>query len=174
MLLNRIFLGILFCILVNSCAPGPLLVSNEDVSEDSELWCGYLKEGRYLLIEDVFIRIIDLPLPNKHILVAPREKTKGIYTLQFSSPNTIDEYENNREQWNSVKGIVRKNTRLKCTRLIRYDPFLYPDTLYIYASIIDGPFNGLEVEISELSILGPETSSGYLLRPNPKLIVPIE
>jgi hypothetical protein len=157
-----------------ACAPGPYFVRTEDVSKEVKLWYGYKKLGTYVLKEDVFIRIIDLPLPNKHILVAPREKTKGIFTLHFSSPFSISEYENNRDKWDDIKGIVKAGTRLQCTKLIRYKPLGFSDSLYLYAKIINGPHAGMEVEIGELSLLGPESDAGYLHKPNPNLLTPIE
>jgi hypothetical protein len=164
----KIYLFILIAII--ACVPGPLFVSNEDVSGEVKLWGDYKKMGIYKLMEDVFIRNVELPLPNKQILVAPREKTIDVYTLHFSSPNSISEYDKNKDNWKDIKGIVRAGVQLQVTKLIKYKPAGYPDSLYIYARILDGPYVGQEIEISELSLHGPKSGDLYIYRPNSNLL----
>jgi hypothetical protein len=123
------------------------------------------------LKEDAFIRTIDLPLPNRDVLVAPREKTKGVYTLHYSAPFSVEEYNSNKAHWESIKGVVLSGTRIRCTRIVKYNPLGYSSSLYIYAIILDGPHAGKEAEISDLSLLSPENSDGFLMKPNPELLV---
>lgn len=153
-----------------SCAPGPLFVSTEDVSEEKKFWGGYTQMETYLLKNDVFLRKVDLDLPKKEILIAPREKTKDIYTLHFSSPHSIADYKKNKEDWVDIDGIVISGTRLQISSFIKYNPFGYSDALYIYADILDGPFSGKEVEISQLSLPDGKIGGMYLLKPNQDLL----
>ena len=169
------YISILYCFLcLQSCIPGPLIVTTSDVSNNSDLWYGYSCNSIYKLNEDVFIKIIDLPLPNKIVLVAPRDKTKGVHTLHYGAPSNIKEYQDKSDKWKNIIGIIESSTKLKCFKLIKYNPFGYPSSLYIYARILDGPYAGYETEISDLSLLGPEHKFGYLMKPNPNLLSLIE
>jgi hypothetical protein len=153
------------------CLPGPLIVWTEDISSQESLWYGYKYKGIYILKEDVFISTTDLPLSNKNVLVAPREKTQGICTLLHSAPFSVEEYNLNRTHWEIIKGVATKGTRMQCNRIIKYNPLGYPSSLIFYATILDGPFSGKEADISDLSLLGPEHADGSLMKPNPRLLV---
>jgi len=160
-------------IIVCGCVPGPLLFGEEDVSHKTKLWYGYKYKGIYELKTDMFIRQRDTNLPNKLVLVPPRAKTKKIYTLHYSAPESIEIYNNSKKQWPDIKGIVTAGTEIQCNKLIMYNAAGYGSSLYIFARILDGPFSGLEVEISDLSLVGPEDESGvYLNFPNVKLLEP--
>ncbi len=160
------------CLFFFGCLPGPLIVDTEDVSSEKQLWNDYRYHGIYKLKVDVFWRIReDVPTPNKSVLVPPREKTKGIYNLLYSAPQSISDYQKDQVKWPDVRGVVAADTRIQCTRLIKYNPVGYESSLYIYARILDGPYSGKEVEISDLSLTTLDPKSDlYLLSPNFNLL----
>lgn len=166
--------GLLF-FLIAGCVPGPLLVGTKDVSCEKELWYDYSYNGRYELKVDVFLRERDTSLPSKLVLVPPRNKTKGVYTLHYSAPSSVNEYEADKDSWTDIKGVVSAGTTIQCIKLIKYSTIGYGNSLYIFAKIVDGPYSGIEAEISDLSLVGPEHKSGVFLNtPNLQLIVPVD
>jgi hypothetical protein len=161
-------------IFVVGCVPGPLVVGTEDVSIDDDLWYGFKYYKKYILKEDVFLSARDTKTPSRLVLVPPREKTKGIYTLHYSAPLTVTQYKENNDRWPGIQGIVSAGTTIQCSKLVRYNAFGYGNSLYIFAVILEGPYSGIEAEISDLSLVGPEHKSGvYLNTPNLKLITPV-
>lgn len=164
-------MSILALLFLEGCVPGPLIVTTEDVSSQKQLWYGYRLDGKYKLEVNVFLRVRnDVPTPNKTVLVAPREMTIELSNLAYSAPFSVFDYKINKSKWSDVKGIVEKGTILQCTKLIKYNPLGYGSSLYIYAKILNGPHSGEEVEISDLSLLGPERTAGFLKKPNTKLL----
>jgi len=158
--------------IIFGCVPGPLLVGTVNVSNKEELWFGYSRNGIYKLKVDVFLRVRDTDLPSKIVLVAPRDKTKGLFTLHYSAPWSVSDYNDNRDRWPGIKGIVTAGVRIQCNKLIKYNTTGYGNSLYIFARILDGPHKGTEVEISDLSIVGPEHKSGvFLITPNLNLLI---
>ena len=171
---KKLFLAAIIIVytMLFGCLPGPIAAFVKDVSERSDLWGGYRYNGIYKLKLDVFlIENSDYPTPNKLVLVAPRNATRGIYDLFNSPPMSIKEYLKDKSKWEDVISIVRKNTRIKCTRLLKYITIGYGNSLYIQAVILDGPMAGKKVEIGDLSLskFNKEVNL-YLLSPNPKLL----
>lgn len=152
------------------CVPGPLVVTREDVSNQEQLWYGYKRDGKYRLAVNVFLRVReDVPTPNKTVLVAPREKTLELCSLSYSSPYSLGDYYNNKERWSDVEGVVGEGTIIQCSRMLKLSSLGYGSSLYIYAKIIEGPFKGIEAEISDLSISEYKLNL-YLKKPNLKLL----
>jgi hypothetical protein len=158
--------------IIFGCVPGPLLVGTENVSNEEELWFGYSRNGIYQLKVDVFLRVRDTNLPSKIVLVAPREETKGLFTLHYTAPWSVKDYKDNEESWPDIIGVVNAGVRIQCNNLVKYKTTAYGNSLYIFAKILNGPFKGIEVEISDLSLVGPEHKSGVFLNaPNLNLLV---
>ena len=172
--IESILLGILLmgCLFLSGFLPGPLIADTEDVSSEKQLWNDYRYHGIYKLKNDVFWRIReDVPTPNKSVLVPPKEKTKGIHNLLYSAPQSISDYQKNQDKWPDIRGIVAAGTRIQCTKLLKYNPLGHESSLYIYAKILDGPYSGKEVEISDLSLtIFDHKSDLYLLSPNFNLL----
>lgn len=161
----------LLVFIIVGCVPGPLLVGTENVSNEEELWFGYSRNGIYKLKVDVFLRVRDTNLPSKIVLVAPREETKGLFTLHYSAPWSVSDYKNNEERWPGIIGVVTAGVRIQCNNLVKYNTTGYGNSLYIFARILDGPYEGTETEISDLSLVGPEHKSGVFLNtPNLNLL----
>lgn len=164
----------LLIFIILGCVPGPLLVGTENVSNKEELWFGYRRNGIYKLKVDVFLRVRDTDLPSKIVLVAPREKTKGLFTLHYSAPWSVSDYNDNQDRWPDITGVVNAGVRIQCNNLIKYNTTGYGSSLYIFARILDGPYEGTEAEISDLSIVGPEHKSGVFLNtPNLNLLISV-
>ncbi len=160
------------CSFIYGCLPGPIATFVSDVSNNKKLWGGYQLSGIYQLKLDMFLMNNgDYPTPNKLMLVAPRNATRNIYDLFSSSPNSVAEYLENKSEWKEVIAIVKKGTRLKCIRFLKYIAIGYGSSLYIHTKIMDGPFAGKVVEVGDLSISTFNKNLGlFLLSPNPKLL----
>ena len=159
-----------FCCFFIGCAPyQPILSYSSDVSKNQKLWHGYGYGQIYELKHDMF-----LESDQQHILIiaAPHELTKGVCTLVYNVPPTIEEYNKLYNNWPEVISIVKKGTRIQCVRLQKGSAVILFDIVsvfYIYAKILDGTFAGHEVEISDLSLV--ECVDGeFLHKPNPNLI----
>lgn len=161
--------------LLSGCLPGPLFVVTRDISHLRERWGGYRYLGLYTLNIDVFWSVDEEAIaPSKSVLVPPREATQGKCDLLYSAPFSISEYYEEIDKWPDVQGIVAAGTRIQCIKLINYIPVEIVDwsgIIYMHARILDGPYSGKEVEISDLSIrrLDP-ISNQYSLRPNLKIL----
>ena len=168
LLLSNLFFG---------CAPGPFLVWTEDVTGKEDLWYGYRRGAIYKLKVDIFLkdRGVNNVTPDQIVMAAPRDKTKCIYTLAYSVPKSIEDYRHNRDDWHEIIGIVKAGTRIQCTRLVCYNTFGggYGNSLYVFAKVVDGEFAGIEGEIGDISLLGPEVSAGFLIKPNLNLLSPV-
>jgi len=150
----------------------PLISFVQDVSENNALWGGYQYNGVYKLKMDMFLMDNgEYPTLNKEVIVAPRAATRGVYDLFNTPPQSIAEYRKNKGIWKSVKAIVRKGTRVKCNRLLKYIALGFGGSLHVHAIIMEGPFRGKEVEIGDLSLSKYDKETDlYLLSPNPKLL----
>ena len=143
-----------FLTFLSGCVPGALVSWSNDVSEQKKLWGGYSRDAIYKLKADMFIRNRkDIPTPAESVLVAPAKNTKGLCYLHYSVPSSLSDYRNNIDAWPDIVGVVNAGTRIQCTKLIKYTPLGFGSSLYIKAVILDGPFAGKEVEITDLSTI---------------------
>lgn len=163
-----IFIAIII-LLLPGCAPGPIFTFKNAIGEKSELWGGYTYQGVYSLQQDVFIREGSIftskqLLHDAKILVPPTMvKQGGLY----SAPESIKIFNANPEKYPSVIGVVKSGTNISCSKIIEYTPVGYRNSLYIYATILDGQFEGNLVEISDLSLFHSKSAKDiHLKMPN--------
>ena len=77
--------------------------------------------------------------------------------------------------WPHIKGILRKGTLIKCSKIVKWIPHNVRPSLYIFAKILNGEFAGMEVEIRDLSLHKLFERNGLFLHsPNLKLITPVD
>lgn len=135
-------------------------------------WAGYVHGAVYQLQTDVFLA--DLKYYSHGLALAPgpdvRPRKRDPH---WGGPATVREYRANPESWPGMQGIVDAGTRLRTTRL-RKKVYAMGDVeaFVLYAEIMDGPYAGRTVEITELSL---HTDRGkWPLKPNPSLLQLVE
>lgn len=81
---------------------------------------------------------------------------------------SLDDYEFNKDKvkYLDIRGIVSKKTKIKAIRIERYVAVGYGGHNNIFATIVDGPFAGKDVEITDLTI----GEDPYIKNPNPELL----
>ncbi len=169
------FLTFLLClaVLFTGCMPGPIATFKVDVSDKKELWGDYNNSLFYKLKHDMFLEQYEYyPLiKNAHVLVPPRELTRGVSGLLYSAPESFNDYYSLPNNWPEVVGIVSEGTTIQCYKLIEYQAVGYGNSLYLYGKIVDGVHKDTIVELSDLSLSGQKNSSGLrLMAPNPKFL----
>lgn len=128
----------------------------KDVSNKQELWGGYTKGERYVLLHDVFLQEEEFPTKLRkyagpYVAVAPDELVRDNFIRLYSVPDSMREYFNEREQWPEVIGIIEAGTQIECTKLVGYGSLTVPMTHYIFGTILDGPFRSTFVDIHDIS-----------------------
>lgn len=155
------------------CLPGPIVSFTKDVTQDEKLWKYYQQNNIYELKVDTFwcFRNNESPVPTQSILVPPKNKTKGKNDLLYSAPQSVYDYKIKQDQWPDVKAIITAGTKIQCNKIVEYKPLGYINSYYIYAKIINGPYSGHEVEISDLSLsIFDQELNLYLFAPNLQLM----
>ena len=135
-------------------------------------WAGYVPGAVYALQEDVFLADFKYyshgpalaPGPD----IRPRKRDP-----EWGGPTTAAEYRANPDAWPEMQALIPAGTRLKTIRL-RKKVYATGDveSFVLFAEILEGPYAGDEVEITELSL---HTGSGeWPLKPNPSLLKRVE
>jgi len=148
--------SILFVLLFfGGCFPGADLIGEyeKDISNRQELWGGYAKGEKYVLLYDIFLEEEEFPTKmRKYAGVPPRELTQGVYSLVYGPPDSIRVYLESPEQWPEIIGIIKAGTKIECTKIIGWGSFTWPMSRGVYATILDGPFAGKSINTEDLSI----------------------
>ena len=134
------------------------------IPRGSELWGGYEKGAVYELQQPVFLSDYT-NFAWSYALVSgegmTREKKRG----EWNGPATVEEYKHNPGQWPFVLGVVEARTRIRCVSLSKKKAYMYElKYLAVYAKILDGPYKGKTVEITELSTYVERQS--WVVRPD--------
>ncbi|MBN2311063.1 MAG: hypothetical protein JXR94_18955 [Candidatus Hydrogenedentes bacterium] len=179
-------------------------VFSYDVSGSKILWGEYERDAEYEVVMDVF-----LIRPNAECSINSCTGRKVLYHNQFlalvperctshlggqySSPESVAGYLEDpigaaRKRFGTgftdvenVVGVVKKGTRIRCTKLTRivggnlltgYGVYDVP-----HAEILDGPFSGAQVDLSDLSERAksnPEKPKAWVLKLNPRYLRRVE
>ena len=164
---------IIWALFLSACFPGPIATFKIDLKNNRELWGGYEYGASYVLNYDMFLResskFTEKPLlKNSKLLVPPKEIKKGGL---YAAPSSTDAYKTASGNWPHIIGIVTEGTKIRCDKIIKVVPLGHGSTIYVYASIVDGPYKDAFVEISDLSFFGEKQPSGLRLKyPNSELI----
>lgn len=154
---------------ISGCLPGPYLKFRLDVTNNETLWkqCNFKYKGIYKLKEDVFIEYYK---PFNFLILGPTleyvKKTKQCVLLFYTLGGSLKDYQNNPKKYEESMGIVQRETKIQIMRIEKYVAVGYGGHNNIFATIIDGPFAGKEVEITDLTI----GENSYIKNPNPELL----
>ncbi len=141
---------------------------SRDVSHSDSLWGGYNHQKEYKLLRDVFLMRVNtgLLMSKKLVLVPEGSLNRGL-GRHNSSPDSIAEYKKTPKESSVIKGtnyqysldvvgIIPVGTRFKCTKLKFRSGWTFMTgsvkDLTPWAKILDGPFAGTSVDITDVSI----------------------
>lgn len=139
-----------------------------NVSTSEELWGGYKYQHNYLLLRDVFLKrsYQGMACPGRLVLV-PESSLKGHPGRHESSPDTISTYKANPHRDFFIVGIVAGGTRLRTIRLDKHAGFNWfyghVEELTPYAEILDGPYAGKKVDITDISYYYQKDDKGIFM-----------
>lgn len=160
-------------LLLCGCWPGADLIGayEKDVSNRQDLWGGYTKGQRYILLHDVFLRKEDLGFKYRIYAGVPlQELVRGNCFLLYCAPETIEAYAESPDRWPLIIGIIKSGTEIECTKVLGWGTLMWPMSHAVYATIIDGPYAGKLIDISDLSCTRDDCKGNYVSYPNPRLL----
>jgi hypothetical protein len=167
---------------------------------ESKLWGGYKYDRTCTLKRDVFVMVVDdglagkkpslFPLCRKTRLALVPEKDfhwPGKRGRHHTAPSSIEAYYSNPDVATRIQrsgsnacrievfGIATNRTSLRLTHIERNRGFNWfygtHDVLTPFASILDGPFKGREVDIADVSDRFQQDDRGpFMYRPVPPLL----
>ncbi|MCP4354174.1 MAG: hypothetical protein GY793_00815 [Proteobacteria bacterium] len=153
---------LIFCVfmLLSACVN-----FRHDITDNRKAWYPYEVGRKYILREDVFLMKVDGGMEPKRLALVPvssNNRGSGFH----SSPNSIEEYERDPVEASKkhheygyyeviVKGIARKGTTFTPSRIMRNAGwnlwFGNHTNNTLYGEITSGPFQGVEVDIEDIS-----------------------
>ncbi len=147
---------------------------DQDVSERSEVWGRYDPGAVYRIEHDLFL--MELPEPTgRPALAAGMDVSVPPGTQR--GPTTIDEYQADPRGWPGVRGVVQQGTRLRAFALRAKGNLrdLSATVHYVRARILNGPHQGLVVNMEPVSLYraDPETGRVILVGPNDEFLTRI-
>lgn len=154
----------------SGCFPGADLIGEyeKDVSNRPQLWGGYSKGERYVLLHDIFLEEEEFPMKmRKYAAAVPKNLTGGNYFLHYGGPDTIQEFLEKKEQWPEIIGIIKAGTQIECTKVLGWGTLTWPMSHGVYATILDGPYAGKLIAITDLSYIDNPTNDKDLFVPYP-------
>lgn len=156
------------------CWPGADLIGEyeKDVSNRSQLWGGYAKDERYILRHDIFLRKKDLGFKYRiYAGVPPRELTwDNRSPKRYGAPPSTEAYMESPEQWPLIIGIVKAGTQIECTKVLGWGTLMWPMSHAVYATIQDGPYAGIPIDIHDLSYVYNDGKDNFVPYPNYTLL----
>lgn len=164
-----------------------------DASEEKDLWGGYKPGSVYSLKTYVFM--LQLSSDNRAWYAASpegkydliKDNTSRFYSVPFS----IEEYRESQEGSlkivsgrryhlnTQVIGILKRGTRILCKKIekeVSFSMFFgLRRSITVFAEILDGPYSGNVIDISDLSILKQSRPVINIcpFDPNPTLLEPV-
>lgn len=142
-----------------------------EIAPGNPEWGGYVYDAAYDLQVDVFLA--DMKYNSHGPALAPGpELGSRKRDPMWGGPTAVAEYEANPEKWPKMTGVVHSGTRLRTTRM-RKEVWSKngPEPFVVYAEILDGPFAGEKVEITELSL--HVECGAWPLKPDERLLTQI-
>ncbi len=148
------FVLIIFCITSLSCS-GPEIAKTyltfgdyeKDVTKHKKLWGGYKYQQEYILLMDVFLY--------DGLLLVPLTDKRCLGLGDHGAPASVQQYEeyiNKHGRWPNIIGIVSSGTKIKCVELREHGSMWWDSSYFlVLAEIMDGPYEGRMVEISDIS-----------------------
>lgn len=157
-----------------------------DVTDNKNLWGGYDVDSKYTLDRPVFIIKTDQITGGRLVLV-PEESFSRCLGRFWSAPDSIDEYRADPvqaaiKQYDGfevkidVVGVLEMGTNLELHKLEKKSAwslwFGRTTTIKPLAKVIDGPFQGKIVDLSDVSIYyrGKEREKPFLYKPEKGVI----
>lgn len=147
----------------------------EDVSWNCEMWGGFEPQGTYELLMDVFIQ---REFDRGWILVLTTHEGSG-HSGYWCGPPSVSAFTETPKQWPNVQGVVRKGTLIRACRAM-----LWPGpecegitgTVEPVGEILEGPFRGKIVMLSDLRDFGEIKTCGTFLlsSPHPELLCKVD
>jgi hypothetical protein len=167
---------VLLCFLCG-CWPGADLIGSyeRDVSNKKALWGGYAKGQKYLFLYDVFLQK-DPPKTYESKIrmyagVPPRELTwDNRSPKSYSAPPSTEAYMESPEQWPLIIGIMKAGTQIECTKVLGWGTLMWPMSHAVYATIQDGPYAGIPIDIHDLSYVCNDGKDNFVPYPNYTLL----
>ena len=123
----------------------------------------------YILQQDVFIA--DLRYYSHGPGLAPgTEFPVDKRDPMWGGPTTAEAYRADPQKWPEMMGLVETGTRVRCTKLRRnVAVFLDVEQHVFFGEILDGPWKGTTVDLTELSVY--VKPGQWLLEPNPRFLI---
>ena len=129
----------------------------KDVSSKTRSWGGYEKDAVYALLFDVYLLKFDSRPNSSYAFSIPSILRDCTRCAALYSVPPFEEYNENKKYrqqgflyYPEITGIVKAGTMIKCIRTEKSGN-LYGNIVTVYANILDGPFEGIEVKMSDVS-----------------------
>jgi hypothetical protein len=146
----------------------------KDVSKKKEVWGGYAKGAIYTLRQDMFLIRIDKS-ENRMYAVVPSRQLKNQHCIRgyYSSPASIEAYHADPQQWPEIEGILKAGTTIQLDKILKHGAWLWGSSYTTFAVIMDDPFSGISVDISDISY-PRKNNDEYFDFPNFNLLQPVD
>ena len=143
-------------------------ISQEDATDNPELWGGYAHQIVYRLKRDVFLLKLDDDWKGRRYALSPEGRFKHPDRF-YSVPESIEQYQRTQRKLSqdeivtgrayqiptTVIGVVKAGTHIRCTKLLRYYQWTWffgeARGTMVFAEIMDGRYVGTVVDILDLS-----------------------
>ena len=177
---NKFALIFLMALYLNSCS----INIPRTITKESPLWGGYGSGKKYTLLHDAFIMVVKDGLEPQRLAVCPEGdfNKRGRF---FSTPSTIEAYEQNPEKAVMIKlpgggtykvtvdYILRAGTTLQCSRVRQNRGLNWwsgsHNQITVYAKVLNGDQKGKEVDLQDVSISFKQKKT-WLQKPDARLI----
>jgi hypothetical protein len=161
-------LAVLLLLCGSSCLGGYLwgkaTATRRDVTDQDILWGEFRRGGVYTLKYDFFLQETDSAW-GERLCLSRSKPLPG-----SGDAPSIREYENEPADWPHIKGVVISGVRIRCVKLVSFGAPIFGRALFPFAEILDGPFQGTSVDISDLnSWKDADEGPNRMLLPNPDL-----
>lgn len=148
---------------------GFLTQYEKGVTQNSKLWGGYKPEGKYEIINPVFIKKIELHGTTRKVLV-PARKGKALGLMIYEAPYSIENYLSEKFKWPQVIGVLDKGTTIVIREIKKEGAMFWGSSISVIAEVLKGEHSGSIVDISDLSLTIDAAKSPFPLKPDPQVL----
>lgn len=146
----------------------------KEMSDETDLWGGYVKNADYETQIDLFIGT-ESPFGFARLVLIPPKQKPLLGLAHYSAPESVELYKRNLNNWTNLRGILFTGSLIRPRSLKKEGAMAWGAGLSIYGEVLDGEFAGTVVDISDLSsYVGKEIDGLILLKPDPRLLKKVE
>lgn len=143
-----------------------------DVTNKTKAGSGFANTALYKTKVALYLR--DKKRTKSSWVAAIQIYSRPKYDLEYEIVDeypSLEQYRRNPQKWPDILGVLDAGTQMQCTKILEQGTLLWDGSLYYFATIKNGPYKGVEVEISDLCVIDSIYEKKVTMKPNPEVLV---